>query len=134
MRAASPYVLPSLLVLIAVLTLACGSPSMGRGLQSVTISPTSAEGQMQFTATGFFNVPPSPVTPLTVTWGACYQNESTTEVSVSKTGFAQCGPGASGTYTVWGYGMSGAQACPAYVTACGGGGCQVTGTAQLTCP
>lgn len=129
-----PRFLSLLLVALAAIALACGSQSMGRGLQSVTISPTSAQSQAQFTATGFFNVPPSPVVPLSVTWGACYQNEPTTEVSVSNAGFAQCGAGASGTYTVWGFGMNSTGPVCNVINACGGGCGRVTGTAQLTCP
>jgi hypothetical protein len=127
------------LLLISAVTLACGtSQPSTRLLQSVTISPASASGQTQFTASGKYNAPPSPVNPLTVNWGACYQNAATTEVTVSSAGLAQCAAGASGTYTVYGWAPSGGDLpCPNYVTACGGGGgntCQVTGTAQLTCP
>ena len=139
MRSLGPHIFFFLLILAAAITLACGSGSSPVNshvglLESVTLTPATAAGQAQFTATGYYSEPPSPVSPLKVTWGACYQNASTTEVSVSNSGFAQCADGASGTYTVWGYAMSGAGACPAIVTACGGGGCQVTGTAQLTCP
>lgn len=138
MRTFGPHVFISLLLIAAAITLACGSGSSpgshGGLLESVTLSPATADGQAQFTATGYYNEPPSPVTPLTVTWGVCYQNAPTTEVSVSNAGFAQCASSASGTYTVWGYAMSGAPVCPLIVNACGGGGCQVTGTAQLTCP
>jgi hypothetical protein len=130
----------SLLVLAAVLTLSCGT-STTRSIQSVTISPASAnaqnypDGQVPFSATGYYNTMPSPVTPQTATWGACYQNAATTAVSVNSSGVAQCASGASGTYTVWAYVIQQGQgACPQYLTACGGGGCQVTATAQLTCP
>jgi hypothetical protein len=124
-----------LLLLAAAITLACGSStSSTRILQTVNISPATAEGQAQFIALGFYE-PAYPVAMvLTATWGACYQNAPTTEVSVSSTGFAKCASGASGAYTVWGWAPSGAKVCPDWVTACGGGGCQVTGTAQLTCP
>jgi hypothetical protein len=74
------------------------------------------------------------VTPLTATWGACYQDSPTSGVFVSTNGLAQCAAGSVGTYTVWAYAPSGQTACPNIVNACGGGGCQVVGTAQLTCP
>ncbi len=51
-----------LLVLAAAITLACGSsPSPDRLLQSVTVAPATAaaqdypNGQVQFTATGFYS-------------------------------------------------------------------------------
>jgi hypothetical protein len=130
----------SLLLLAAVITLSCGtSSSSTRSIQSVSISPATATAQpgeqVQFTATGIFDAPPSPVTPVTATWGSCYQNAPTTAVTVSSNGIAQCASGASGTYTVWAdVVQQGQRACPAYATACGGAGCVVTGTAQLTCP
>jgi hypothetical protein len=136
MRSYGPQILFFLLLITAAITLACGSsPSPStRQLQTVTISPSSAEAQAQFSAAGDFTKPPSPVNPLTVIWGACYQNASTTEVTVSSTGFAQCVSGASGTYTVWAYGINPQGATCNVVTACGGGCGRVTGTAQLTCP
>jgi len=128
-----------LFVLAAVIALACGSP-MTRSVQSITISPATADaqnypdGEVQFKATAFYTTPPSPVTPISATWGACYQNAPTTDVSVSTNGIAHCASGAVGTYTVWGFVVNqGPGACPAFGTACDGGGCQVTGTAQLVC-
>jgi hypothetical protein len=125
----------SLLILATAITVACGSStSSNRILQTVNISPATAEGQSQFTAFGFYE-PAYPVAMIvTATWGACYQNAPTTEISVSSTGFAKCASGANGTYTVWGWAPSGAKVCNDLETSCGVGGCQVTGTAQLTCP
>ena len=124
-------------------TLACGSSPPKRILQSVSLSPPTADAQgnpVQFTATGYFNQQPSPEQLITANWGACYQNQRTTAVSVSADGKAQCTAGAVGTYTVWAWAESAADSCggnngevPA--NPCGGaGGCQVTGTALLTCP
>jgi hypothetical protein len=128
----------SFLILGAVI-LSCGTSTTTRNIQTVTISPATATAQpgeqVQFTAAGIFNSPPSPVTPIAATWGACYQNAATTAITVSSNGVAQCVSGASGTYTVWAFvAKQGPGACPLYATACGVGGCQVTGTAQLTCP
>jgi hypothetical protein len=132
----------SLLAVLAIaITLACGWST--RNLQSVSLTPPTADAQgssVQFTATGFFSQQPSPVTLSSVNWGACSQNQPTTAVSVSSQGVAQCTAGAVGTYTVWGWVESAADSCggnngevPA--NPCGGSGsCQVTGTAQLTCP
>jgi hypothetical protein len=128
-------------LLAIAITLACGSPP--RALQSVSLNPLTADAQgspVQFTATGYFNKKPSPVTLSAANWGACYQNQQTTAVSVSAEGVAQCASGTVGTYTVWAWAQSGADSCggnngevPA--SPCGGAGvCQVTGTAQLTCP
>ncbi|MGO9086539.1 MAG: hypothetical protein ACLQBK_15025 [Candidatus Sulfotelmatobacter sp.] len=132
----------SLLAILAIaITLACGSST--RILQSVNLTPPTADAQgspVQFTATGNFNKQPSPAKLTTANWGACYQNQRTTAVSVSADGLAQCAAGAVGTYTVWAWAESAADSCggnngevPA--NPCGGASaCQVTGTAQLTCP
>jgi len=144
MRNWGPLAFLFVLIVAAAITLACGSPAAPRNtsgiLQSVTISPATADaqnypdGQVPFIATGYYTTPPLQVTPLTATWGACYQGNPTSGVSVSPKGLAQCSAGAVGTYTVWAFAPSNAGICPLFVNACGGGGCQVTGTAQLTCP
>ena len=104
-------------------------------LQSVALSPTTADaqnypnGQIQFAAVAYYQGQSSPVSVTPTRWGVCQQNNPTTEVTVSSSGVAQCTQGASGTFTVFG---SVPTTCNA-ITNCGGG-CQVTGTAQLTCP
>jgi len=138
----SPSVL-FLAVLSIAIALSCGSSPPTRALQSVSLSPQTADAHgspVQFTATGFFNDQPSSSKLLSANWGACYQNQRTTAVSVSTEGLAKCAAGAVGTYTVWAWAESAADSCggnngevPA--NPCGGGGeCQPTGTAQLTCP
>lgn len=130
-----------LFVLAVAMTLACGSSP--RALQSVSLSPATADAQgapVQFTAIGYFNDQPSPAKLVSANWGACYQNQQTTVVTVSSSGLAQCAAGAVGTYTVWAWAESAAGSCggnngegPA--NPCGGASqCQPTGTAQLTCP
>jgi hypothetical protein len=129
----------SLAVVAIAVTLACGSSAYM--LQTVKLSPASADAQgnpVQFAATGYFNQQPSPVQLVSVNWGACYQNQRTTAVSVSTGGVAQCAAGAVGTYTVWAWaertGLCGGNNGEDPVNFCGGAGeCQVTGTAQLTC-
>jgi hypothetical protein len=125
-----------LLLALAVVLLACGSSH--RLLQSVSISPLMADANgsaVQFTASGFYSTPPSPITPLAANWGACDLNGSVTNaVWLSTTGLAHCAAGSVGTYTVWAWAPSGETVCPDVVTACGEGGCQVTGIAELTCP
>jgi len=61
----------------------CGGGSMQqplRQLQSITISPASTSvpsgSQAHFTATGNFNQPPNPVTPLDVIWKVTALNPS----------------------------------------------------------
>ena len=132
---------PSIFILIflAVILVACGS-SAPRSLQTVSISPATADAsqfpnrEVQFTATGYFNANPTPVTPLNVTWGACSQSLPTTDVTMTATGVAQCTPSASGTYLVWGFAPDSTHGTCSAINACGGGCGRVTGTALLTCP
>ncbi len=129
------------LAMVASLTLSCGASSLvptweRSGLQSVTLSPTTADaqdypdGQVQFTVTAHYNSAPSTVTMQPANWGACYQSAPTNEVSVTTAGLAKCTSGAVGTYTVWT--TISPIACSAQ-TACGGG-CTPQANAQLTCP
>ncbi len=104
-------------------------------LQSITISPAMADAQncpdheVQFTATGHYSAAPFTVTPQSATWGACFQNAPTTQVSVTNAGLAQCLSGADGTYTVFADNPTNCEA----VGNCGEG-CFITSSAQLTCP
>lgn len=130
-----------LIVLATAITLACGSSSGPRIIQSVTVSPVSADAQsypdglVPFTAAGYYSGPPSPVSPVAATWGACAQDGSTTTaITVSTGGAAQCTAGSTGTYTVWAFVLKPGGATCNLITACGGGCGRVTGTAQLTCP
>jgi hypothetical protein len=132
----------SLAIFAIALTLACGSSTPTYMLQSVNLSPPAADAQgapVQFTAKGYFNQQPSPAQLFSANWGACYQNQPTTAVSVSASGLAQCAAGAVGTYTVWAWaeraGSCGGNNGEVPANPCGGASeCQVTGTAQLTCP
>jgi hypothetical protein len=130
------------LLLAASFALSCGAKSPGQGqdpLQSITLSPAAADaqdypnGQVQFTATGYYVDPPRTVTPLSAFWGTCYQEAPTSEVSVTQGGVAQCAPGAAGTYTIWANDPPWPSVECLAITACGGG-CFVVGSAQLTCP
>jgi hypothetical protein len=98
------------LLLFGVLleTLGCGM-STPRRLQSVTVSPASADakdfpnGRVQFTATGIFNKPPTRVTPLptcSMSSGtdACLTAWSAfppTVATIDQNGLAQCIAGQS---------------------------------------
>ncbi len=124
------------LFLVSLLALSCGTTPGGPGqLQSITLSPAMADaqdypgGQVPFVATGVYISPAHKVTPLPAQWGACQQNASTSEVSVTNAGVAQCASGASGAYTVFAFEPTNCNV----INACGGG-CTVVGSAQLTCP
>jgi hypothetical protein len=119
--------------------LACGGGSSSltsRQLLSVTVAPasTTANGPVQFVATGHYNAAPYTVTPLPeAKWGVCFNSGPTTAITVTQAGIAQCAAGSVGTYSVWADAppFDGAPVCNA-INACGGG-CLVAGTAQLTC-
>ena len=77
-----------LLLFLAAILMACGS-SAPRTLQTVSISPATADardfanGEVQFAATGYYNKSPMQVAPVHATWGACYQNHPTTDVTMT---------------------------------------------------
>lgn len=135
---------PTLLIPIlagSLAALSCGAGQSQSQLQSMSLSPAAADakdyanGQVPFTATGYYIHPTHTVTPLSATWVACQNNVPANDVSVSAAGVAQCDAGASGTFSIDAWdpiSSSGIYACPA-MTACGGG-CTIEATAQLTCP
>lgn len=127
------------ILLAAILISGCGSNS--RQLQSVSLSPASADaknfsnGQVQFTATGTFSQPPSP-SPLTsndVLWcvggsaGLCSGNIAQ-GATVDLNGMAQCAPGFVGTVFIMA-GTPGTFTPPDL-----GQRFKIFGAAQLTCP
>ena len=128
------------LTLAGAITLACGT-SPGRLLESVALSPIQADAQdfpgglVQFIATGTYTKPPSPVTPLSATWGVCDATGSfTSQVSVSANGLAQCASGASGLYEVWAFDELNLKGTCGATNPCGAGCGRVSGAAILTCP
>jgi hypothetical protein len=137
MKRSGPGFFFFLLVLAAAITLACGSERMA---ESISISPATADaqnfanGQVQFTATRYFNKQPSPVTPLTATWGVCAQAGNPDAVTVSASGLAQCAPGATGTYGIYANVQNPSHGVCTVAATCGGGCWTVVGRAQLTCP
>lgn len=144
MRSSAVLFVFVLLILAAAITLACGSSSSGNTtavLESISINPQSADaekfpnGEVQFVATGYYSAPPSPITPLNARagWGVCFQNAPTTAVSVSSNGLAHCAADASGTYSVFASDFPNPSLACNVIGACGGG-CVVSGYAQLTCP
>ncbi len=132
----------ALLLVAASITLAC-SNNPQRQLQSISVSPSTADAQnfnneVQFTATGTYNRSPITVTPLPANWGAADQNGgTTTAVTIDSNGLAQCASGASGVYSIGAWDLMDATAkvtCDS-IGPFGEPGCNaVLGTAQLTCP
>ena len=134
--------LATVLVVFAIVfaTVSCGSmsSSSNRVLQSMSVSPTaadaqnSANGQVQFTATGIFSKPPSPglvtfISPYSGSWSAD-PSIATLVGTANGTATFQCVAGASGTTTVKAIASTNAaQGTGATSTA-------VSGTATLTCP
>jgi len=127
-----------LLLMLAFLSLSCGS---SRQLNSISVNPATADaqkfpnGQVQFTATGTFNMAPTTVTPLSVTW--CPQatcgvgTPVNVGVSIDGNGLAQCVSSFSGTVTI----VAEAPRNPgAMITPMSGMNGMVSGTAQITCP
>lgn len=148
------YLLPlsiASLIFAAWVTLSCGSNS-SRPLQSITLTPTSADaqnypnGQVPFVAAGHYNSSPTTVTPLQANWAALSELTAsgmltygpvTNEVSVDSIGTAHCAAGASGTYAVvaWDLQDSKVKYMCSSITDFGEPGCNaVQAIAQLTCP
>lgn len=131
----------ALLVALATLISSCssGDANLGRVLFSVSVTPATADahnfpgGQVVFTASGMFNLPPSPA-PLTFTAPYVGQfvvlnptNPPATIATVVSTGNStvtvQCASEASGTVPV-----------VASASANNGTDTVITGSAALTCP
>lgn len=134
---AGPYVFATLLLVFE--TVACGNasdPNANRFLQSIAVTPSTADaqnfpnGQVQFSATGTFTKPPSPASfPFVKPYGGFWQlSQSDTIATITPTGVAQCTPGASGTAMVEAMAEPGT---------CHGTQCAspvIVGKATLTCP
>jgi hypothetical protein len=101
-------------------------------LQSVSISPATASGQVQFAATGTYS-DGSKVTPLTALWSdnnPWVQNNIVPKISLDANGMASC-PTVAGTYSIWATAPVDPQ-IP--LSQMGAATLEVHGTAQLTCP
>ncbi len=127
-----------LLLILVFLSSSCGS---SRELNSISVSPATADaqkfpnGQVQFTATGTFNMAPTTVTPLSVTW--CPQatcgvgTPANVGITIDGNGLGQCEPTFSGTVTI----VAEAPRNPgAMIMPMSGMNGMVSGTAQITCP
>jgi hypothetical protein len=129
----------SLVFPVLLITGGCGSGS--RQLQTVALSPSSADaqnfpnGQVTFTATGIFSQPPSPLklTGSDVSWcvgnsnGLCAGNIAVGAL-IDQTGVAICNGPFTGTVTI----LAGKADSPVMPDT----GTQLTvfGSAKLTCP
>ena len=143
-----------LLLLAASLALACGSPSGPHLIQSLTLSPASADaqnypaGKVAFVPTGHYDTAPLTITPIQASWGAeseIMSNGSITygdangAVSVDVNGIAQCATGGCiGNIRSCSVGNTGSEP-EGYVSVRQQyrlePGCNVVqGIAQLTCP
>lgn len=129
-------------VIAAAILLSCGG-NTPRQLDTVSVSPASASPHsgsttVQFTATGVYNMAPSPVTPLQATWAAAVPNVGpTTAVTIDANGLAQCTPAASGVYLIgaWDLRDPNSKVSCSVVGLFGESPCNsALGTAQLTCP
>jgi hypothetical protein len=113
----------------------CGTSSPKRAIESMTVTPATADAQsfanglVQFTATGTFSQPPSPAqVPTAPPYSLNWESFDTSIATINQSGVAQCASGGSGVVTII------ARASP---NSCIGPGCAftiATATANLTCP
>lgn len=128
------------LVLIAFALTSCGGNSnSARMLLSVTVSPASVDaqqsagGQVQFTATGTYNLPPTTVSPLpNVVWTVNRPAFSglatkTSDPMIDVNGMAQCSATSQGASTI----TATAARDPNQPVSLSN---EVAGSAQLMCP
>jgi len=129
----------ALISLTAAALVSCGTtnPNNGRVLISIAVSPPSADaasyanGQVSFTATGTFSLPPITAP---VSFAAPYTGSFTVQNSGSQTIATVVSTGA-GTVTVQCVaGLTGSVEVVASASANNTSGTVVTGLAQLTCP
>ncbi len=115
--------------------LACGTTTP-RQLESITLTPAAAGGSgagVAFLATEHWTTSPTSVPAASPHWGVCQDNQPTSAVVVSASGVATCQKGAQGTYSVFAAEMPPTGPNCQALTPCGGG-CQISGSAQLACP
>jgi outer membrane lipoprotein-sorting protein len=113
----------------------CGTSSPKRAIESMTVTPATADaqsfanGMVQFTATGTFSQPPSPAqVPTAPPYGLNWTTSDTNTATIDPSGVAQCVSGGSGIVTI---------TARAFPNSCIGTGCAsaiATATANLTCP
>lgn len=133
MKKLGPFPLSAVLLIAIPMTLGCGSSSNNamRQLQSLALSPAvanpAAGADVQFTATGRFNMPPSPDKVTPSSWFESTQvgrNAGSGIAAVDQTGLTHCQ--ATGTTWITAISPSG----PDHM----GTSTMVAGTAQINCP
>jgi len=121
----------SALLSIALVLVACGTNSSL--LKSVTITPSTASGQAQFTAVGM-RVNGSTVDPAAVLWWNSMPWSTLPTpppgITIDTTGKATC-LSVAGTFTVWATAPTNQSSPLSQMTMSTP---QVVGTAQITCP
>ena len=128
-----------LVAMVVVQTMACGSSSSNRVLQSIAVAPATADAQnnanaqVQFTATGTFSKSPSPspvtfAAPYSGSWAVSDPMIATLVGTGTGTATFQCVGGASGMVTIT------AAASTNAATGTAATSTMVRGTASLTCP
>jgi hypothetical protein len=130
-----------LLGIAASIALGCSNIPQRQAL-SVTVSPAivtaPADGQVQFAATGTYNLAPTTVDPLQANWAIVDQSGQPTVAVTVDNGLAQCSSAASGVFTVgaWVVEFSKPPDVVCNVVTAFGNPCgdSVIGFAQLTCP
>jgi hypothetical protein len=89
------YVVSVILLLLVIV--GCGSHA--RELQSMSISPATGSGQVQFVATGHYNQAPFTMSPLPALW-VLYLTGGKSGATITQDGTAACDPGVSGTFWI----------------------------------
>jgi hypothetical protein len=127
------------IVALVFQTVGCGTSNSNRVLQSMAVTPRTADaqsapnGQVQFTATGTFSKAPSPspvtfVAPYSGSWLISDPSIATLVGTGTGTATFQCVAGASGVVTITAIASTNA------ATGTGATSTMVKGTASLTCP
>jgi len=121
--------------------LSCGASQSQSKLQSLAVNPSNADaqsypnGEVPFTATGYYSDPTHTLTPQSAYWVACQKGLPTIDVTVNTAGVAKCVGGTAGAYAINAWDIptgAGVYNC-SEITACGGG-CTIEAAAQLICP
>jgi len=115
---------------VTLLLLVAGCGSSSRQLQSISISPATANGQVQFVATGHYNQAPVTMSPLPVLW-AVYLPNGKSGATITQSGVAQCELGVSSPFSI----LAWAPADPSIpIAKLETAKKAVVGIAALTCP
>ena len=87
---------------LLLFALGCGSGNSSRQLQSMDIRPATANGEVQFMATGHYNQAPVTMSPLPAMW-VVYLPGGKSGATITQSGVAQCVAGVAGTFSILAY-------------------------------